>query len=204
MGAIKKQRPPPPFWGNGELLLFGLFLSLYSIGRIIVACAILVYLVSVLLKPKSFLLVHLHNRSLMLKMLRYEDSILMGEKGQQIYRSHKGTQTQHLKAEYAIARMTLRKFGFSDDKQSTLNYRRAITVYYRGPTDYDKEVMSSVVYLRANRLLYYTTPKIKKGQTAPDVKTMFHLDGKRFSLYSYLNGVCNRYKKVLVCAFSAS
>ncbi len=150
---------------------------------------------------KTFTKENVKDKDLVLKMLKKEDEYMLGDIGKGVYQSYKSSyETTDILAEFEIAGMILNEFGFIPSKESLNNYRSIINHYYIDPTNYDKDVMNSVVYLRENKLLYYTSPKIVINQKAPDIKTLYTLDNKQTTLYDQFENN----KKVLVCAFSAS
>lgn len=152
---------------------------------------------------KDFTQENVEDRDLILKMFKYEDSLLLGDIGQKIYKSYKGSQVTHMEAEKDIARLVLKHFGFSDKKSSLDVYRKNIgKTYYSDSKTYDEEIAYAVVYRRQNKLLYYTTPEIKINQIAPDISSLYTLDETKFSLHNYIDK--SKCEKLLVCAFSAS
>jgi len=129
---------------------------------------------SLTLKP--FTTEDLLNRELIIKMLRDEDEIILGEEGKKIYTNPTYFVTKSLFSEYVIHRMVLTKNGFDTSDQSVENYRKIFKTYYKSPTDYDEEVLKSVAYMRENRCVYYTSPIIKVGQTLPNCR-LYELNG---------------------------
>lgn len=143
----------------------------------------------------------LHNRDLVLTMLKAEDELFMSDLGQEHLRRHGGIYT--IESNKVMQREILKQHGFLTDDDSLSNYRSVIHVYYRSPTDYDKEVMNSVVYLRENHLLYYPTVKPQPGQDYIDVE-LLTLDGQSKVKLSELMKEDKGKNNLLVAAFSVS
>jgi hypothetical protein len=102
----------------------------------------------------------------------------------------------------AIQQMTLIKFGFNTTDNDLANYRTFFHHYYNSSTDYDKDVMKSVYYMRENRCLYYTTSQINTGDMIPNVP-IYELDGKtETNIYKIIDD--NKYDKCIIAAFSMS
>ena len=142
---------------------------------------------------------HLNDRNLIIKMLKWEDKTLLGEEGQCVYRNK---YNKHLQPHFAVQRQVLRHFGFDPCDESLKNYREIFRTYYNGPEDYDKEVLDSVVYMRENRCVYYTSPIIDNGDILPDCR-LFCLDGKtETSIHKILDE--GGYQSCVVGAFSTS
>ncbi len=147
-------------------------------------------------KLTSFSLEHLQDRNLILRMLKYEDDTYKGKYGQDVFKQNE----EILISQLIIQRHVLKYFNFNSDNISLENYRKICEYYYHGPTDYDEEIMNSVLYLRENRCLYYTTPSLHVNDTYPNCD-IYNLDGTtKTDLYKEMQG----YDKVLVAAFSMS
>lgn len=138
------------------------------------------------------------NRSLIIEMLKMEDQLYFTT-GQEMMKNKYYNPLLTLEPQLALQRQVLTNFGFSTDDVSLGNYRQIVKHYWKGPFNYDQEVLNSVVYLRCNKLLYYQQPEIKVGQTAQDV-SLLKLNGTHCHLSDYWN----RNKLVLVAAFSGS
>jgi hypothetical protein len=141
----------------------------------------------------------LMNRELVIRMLKYEDSLILGEEGKAIYADPSYEMTKSIFAELVFHRMTLTEFGYQTDDTSVAIYRSIPMTYWKSPTEYDAEVMNSVAYTRANRCLYYTAPEIKVGDTLPDCR-LYDLDGKETTIRESLGG----FDMAFVAAFSTS
>jgi hypothetical protein len=158
---------------------------------------------SVVIKLKPFKMTDVKNRDLILKMLKYEDSIITSEVGQSIYRNKVNEALFSIEPQLIIQRMTLKHFGFDTDDDSGSNYREIFRNYYKSPTNYDKEVLQSVTYMRANRCVYYTQPIIKVGDKIPNVE-LYDLDGKtKLDLHKDILKEGD-FNYAFMCAFSTS
>lgn len=104
------------------------------------------------------------DRDLVLRMLAAEDALLLSRKAADMYTASSYFPQRSFTVERAVQRMVLRQFGFATDPDSVSNYRAIFSRYYTSPSDYDREVMGSVVYMRENRLLYYAAPPVGMGQ----------------------------------------
>jgi hypothetical protein len=116
------------------------------------------------------------DRDLILKLLRYENEIILGEDGKKIYTDLTYKPRTSLFPEYTIHRKVLSNFGFDTSDESVENYRKIFSFYYQSPTEFDKEVLDSVVYMRENKCVYYTSPIINVGDVIPDT-SIYQLDG---------------------------
>jgi hypothetical protein len=151
---------------------------------------------------KPFTEQHILDRNLMLEMLKYEDKLYLGEIGQDIMRDIGRNNIFSLDGGKTIQRMTLNHFGFSSTPHDLANYRTIFHHYYKSPQDFDKEILQSVFYMRENRLLYYTTPILTIGMTAPDCNLLEVDSQSACTLYNVLNEEKDRTH--VVCAFSLS
>lgn len=150
---------------------------------------------------RPFTIEHIKNKKLIIEMLQYENGIYMGNMGKQIYSNKLYRPTISLDPEYAINRLVLLNFGFDTSEESVKNYRSIFSYYYNSPTDYDKEVLSSVTYMKNNKCVYYTKPIIEIGSIIPNCK-IYCLDGKtETNLYNELG---NDYNYAFIGAFSNS
>jgi hypothetical protein len=141
------------------------------------------------------------NRNLIIEMLKYEDKIIHGDLGQKIYNDNSYEHYTSHEAMYAIHRIVLSEFGFKTNDSDVSNYRKIFIKYYKSPSDYDKEVMDSVSYMRENKCLYYVGKDFKIGDFFEDVK-VFNLDGvTKVSLFDKIKADD---KYTLVGAFSTS
>lgn len=149
----------------------------------------------------------LHDRDLVIRMLTWESELMCSPEGQARYKLAGSGQFTSLDNEYAFNRMVLRNFGFATDDSSVANYRRIFRTYFRGPDEYDKEVIGSSHYMRNNRCVFYKAPKIRCGYTIPDVPLLTP-DSQNTTLYEAINRyqqvTGNEWSKLFICAFSNS
>lgn len=152
---------------------------------------------------KPFTEKDLHNRLLILQMLKYEDSLFFSE-AQELYTNPSFKNFTSVEVQKTIQRKTLTNFGFDTSDNSLNTYRTIVQVYWRGPHDYDKDVLNSVVYLRANKLLYYQYPTPEVGDQAIDVK-LYQSTPTTPSTHQVtkLSDHWNHHR-TLICAFSTS
>lgn len=147
---------------------------------------------------KPFTLETIKDRDLIIRMLRFENDVYKGEKGQTAFRE----MTPHtMEPIHYIHRETLLEHGFRTDDESVKNYREIFRNYYQGPEDFDKEVIDSVLYMKYNRCIYYTEPKIEVGDTLPNCR-LYELDGKTKT--SVHGAIIPENRFNLVCSFSQS
>ena len=117
------------------------------------------------------------NRDLILKMLKYEDEIIHGDIGKSLYDNESYEHYSSLETTYVIHRMTLNAFGFKTNDDDIQNYRKIFKFYYNSPTDYDKEVIESVTYMRENKCIYYTAKNYDIDDTFENIE-LYDLTGK--------------------------
>jgi hypothetical protein len=144
---------------------------------------------------------HVRDRDLVIRMLKFEDSIIHSDVGTQIFRNPLLNIAKSLDADYAIKRLVLVEFDFDTSDTSLQNYVRIFAMYYKSPLNYDVEVMASVTQFRENRLLYNTNPKPAVGAIIPNCK-MMSLNGGTLDLHSYLHSISAT--KYIIHAFSTS
>jgi hypothetical protein len=116
----------------------------------------------------EFTLDHLLDRNLVIQLLKREDELFQSQDGQNIYKSMPDALSSS-EPQLVIQRKVLIEFGFISSKYSIQNYHRILEHYYKGPTDYDKDVMNAVAHFRENKILYYQKPLLVKGDDIPDV-----------------------------------
>jgi len=152
---------------------------------------------------KPFTESDLLNRTLVIEMLKYEDQLINDEQfGQEIYKNEFNGKGTSLDPQFIIQRSVLDNFGFDTTDESLLRYREIFRTYYKSATDYDKEVLDSVTYMRENRCVYYTSPVIKVGDKIPDVN-LYKLDGK--TVMGLHKDILNKEsEKTLIMSFSTS
>jgi hypothetical protein len=130
---------------------------------------------------------HIKNRDLIISMLKYEDSIILGKVADKIFKSGVFELFNNLETTFIFHRLTLNKFNFNSDDNSISNYRQIFKYYFKSPTDYDKEVINSVSYMRENRCIFFTEDKLNKDDIIPDVE-LFHLNGHtKVKLHEMIN-----------------
>lgn len=123
-----------------------------------------------------FTLNEVKNRDLIIRMLEYEDSLIHGEVGQQIYGNPIYKPRVSLFPEYSIHRLVLSKFGFTTSERDVANYRSIFSHYFRSHDDYDAQVLSSVTYMRENKCVYYKQPQINVGDQLPNCR-LYEING---------------------------
>jgi hypothetical protein len=104
-----------------------------------------------------------------------------------------------------IQRHVLTVFGFSTTDIDVQNYRNIFRTYYKSATDYDKDVLSSVLYMRENKCVYYTAPIINVGDNIQeDLKiSLFYPNGTdQCRIFDLINQ--EKYNYTFLCAFSQS
>lgn len=134
----------------------------------------------------SFTEKHIKNKELIINMLKYEDSLILGDTGKKIFDSNV-FEKYNLETVYIFHRLTLNYFNFESDDDSVENYRKIFSYYYKNPKEYDKDVINSVAYMRENRCVFFTSEKLNVGDTYPDCQ-LFEIDGKtKVSIYDKIN-----------------
>lgn len=138
-------------------------------------------------KLKPFLQEHIQDKSLILEMLKYENSLILGETGKEIFNNESYILFSDLETTYIFHRLTLNHFMFNSNDSDVENYRKIFGYYYKSPTDYDGDIMSSVVYMRENRCIYYKEPRLEKEDYIPNIE-LYKLDGEtKTNLYDQIN-----------------
>jgi len=133
-------------------------------------------------------------------MLNFEDKLYFSNEGQQIILDNNNLVS--LEGSKIIQRITLNNFGFESKDYDLDIYRKIFSYYYKSSIDYDKEILNSVYYMRENRCLYYTSPKINVGDIIPDI-TIFDLDGiNKVNLHTIIKS--GDYDKSIIAGFSMS
>lgn len=172
------------------------------------------------LPEQEFTETELSNRDLVIRMLKWESEYMCSPEGQQRYRTIGSGQFTSLDNEYAFNRRVLREFGFTTTDHSVANYRRIFRTYYRSATDYDSEVLDASHYMRNNRCVFYTSPKIHPGDQIPNVPLLTSgPEQKQISLYDAIqdyklpittphdpnaNSSSKEWSRLFICAFSNS
>ena len=150
---------------------------------------------------RPFTVAQVADRPLVLKMLRYEDALMLGPEGAAIYGDPTIPHLSSLETFYILHRATLAAHGFSTTDADVENYRKIFSHYYRSPHDYDAEIIGAVAYMRENKCVFYKSPPITIGDKAPDVPLQT-IAGIHTSLYKVLAE--NHHEHVFVGAFSNS
>ena len=115
---------------------------------------------------------HIKDKELVMKMLKYEDSIIFSEKGKEIYSDDSFNHFTTLNAEYTIHRIVLNHFNFINNDEDVSNYRKIFKNYYKSPTEYDVDVINCVAYMRENKCVFYTEKDYIIGDTFEDVSIL--------------------------------
>jgi hypothetical protein len=149
----------------------------------------------------SFNETHIMNKELILKMLKYEDELFLGNNGQQFLADY-GENTTSLEGSKSIQRMTLNNFGFGSTEEDLKKYRTIFHHYYKNSLDYDSDILNSVYYMRENKCLYYKTKPIELGIQIPNTN-VYGLDGTtQYDLHQLIRS--KNYSKTILAAFSLS
>jgi len=144
---------------------------------------------------------HVLDRTLILAMLKFEDTIIHSEQGRSIYQNFGDAATTTLRAEKTIHRIVLEQFGFDTSDSSVKAYRTIFAHYYKSPMEFDEEVMDAVTYFRSNRCVFYTSPEIEEGDVIPNC-SILQLDGKtETNVYEQLG---DDFQYAFVAGFSTS
>jgi hypothetical protein len=116
---------------------------------------------------------HIANKQLVIQLLQYEDSIIHSQYGQDMYKNKCNFPGTSLNIEKARQRIVLNHFAYNTSDESLENYRSIFKHYYHSSTDYDKDVLQSVTYMRENKCVYYTGTQLKIGDTATECKDIY-------------------------------
>lgn len=120
---------------------------------------------------------HIKDRNLIIKMLKYEDNIIHSDLGKSIYENDTYELFSSLETMYIIHRITLNNFNFKTSDTDVQNYRKIFSYYYKSPTNYDKEVLDSVTYMRENKCVYYVQQDFNVGDRFENVDVI-EINGK--------------------------
>ena len=152
-------------------------------------------------EEKDFTKDDILDRNLVLRMLEYEDSIIHSSLGDEIYKNPSNNAGTSLEVFYIIHRMTLAKFGFNTNDTNVNQYRNIFKTYYNSPTNYDKEVIGKVTYMRENKCIFYSEKVLNVGDKLPDC-ILYESNGVTLSsIYSKLG---DTFKYGFVAGFSLS
>lgn len=122
------------------------------------------------------------DRELILRMLTFEDHIIHGPIGKLIYEDDSYEHFTSLNAMYAIHRIVLNEFNFSNTELDVTNYRKIFSHYYRSPEDFDKEIIDSVTYMRENKCIFYNGKDFNNGDHFEDVE-LYDINEQKVSLF---------------------
>jgi hypothetical protein len=142
-----------------------------------------------------------NNKLLIIEMLKYEEQLTKSEFGQSLYKNPLNMPLVSLHVEKTLNRLTLSQFDFDTSDENVEMYRTIFRTYFKSPTDYDKDVINSVHYMRENKCVYYNLPIINIGDVIPDCKLYNYTPIKESSLYNILN---NKSDYAIFGAFSLS
>lgn len=148
---------------------------------------------------------HVKDKKLVIRMLKFEDEYALSIKGQNHYKMKLNSPMESLMVIYSFHKHTLDHFDFDTSDQSVQNYRSIFKEYYKSPTDYDAEVLSSVHYMRANKCIYYKSPKLNIGEKMINCN-LLTLGGKNIKLFDILSeqNFSNPYTSAIIASFSNS
>lgn len=147
---------------------------------------------------------HVKDRDLIIKMLKYEDSLIHNDVGM-MYKTPSYLPSQSLNVEWAVQRLVLTHFGFSNSDDDVLNYRKIFRKYYKNPLEFDREVLDSVSYMKHNKCVYYTQPVIKTGDVVRDQLHTCHVLAPHCCRVNLLNTVDQSpFHLHFIAAFSTS
>lgn len=153
------------------------------------------------LSTKPFTHTDVLNRDLVIQMLKYEEQLTKSDDGQSLYRNTLNRPLVSLTIEKTLNRLTLAQFGFNTSDDSVETYRTIFRTYYRSPTNYDKEVLNSVHYMRENKCVYYKEPPLQIGDIIPNC-SLYNIDGiTETTLYDIIDKSA---KYTMIAAFSLS
>jgi hypothetical protein len=112
---------------------------------------------------------HINNKELVKTMLTYEDTIIHGDIGKEIYADDSYEHFSTLEAMYTIHRIVLNFFNFKNTDDDILNYRKIFSRYYKSPNDYDEDVINCVTYMRENKCVFYKGKDYNIGDTFENI-----------------------------------
>ena len=149
----------------------------------------------------SFEEIHIADKDLILRMLRYEDALFLSKAGQTFLHEY-GMNITSLEGCKSIQRMTLNNFGFQSMESDLKRYRTIFHHYYKSSADYDSDILNAVFYMRENKCLYYKTAPIELGVQMPNTN-VYGLDGMTsYDLHQWIRS--KNYSNTFVAAFSLS
>jgi len=155
-----------------------------------------------LIDTKPFTNDDVQNKELVIKMLNYEEAITRGDIGKSLYSNTSNLPLVSLNVEHTLNRLTLTHFGFDTSDVSVATYRTIFKTYYQSPSEYDKDVLNAVHYMRENKCVYYTAPILEIGEMIPNCD-LYHVDGiTKTTLYDAVKKSDTDY--TVIAAFSLS
>ena len=134
---------------------------------------------------------HVKDRNLIIKMLKYENNIILSQTPDTLQTNFDFIIDTH--------KRVLANFGFNINNYCIQNYRKIFSNYYRSPTNYDREVLDSVVYTRENKCVYYTRPILNINDKIPNI-SLYDLDKSILQIYDLFD----KFKYGIIVAFSTS
>ena len=150
---------------------------------------------------KKFTLDDVKNKQLVIKMLSSEHEYGTSDVVKNMYENKIVYPIHDLTITYAVHRHILNKFGFDTSDESVQNYRKIFKHYYNSPYDYDKDVISSVYYMKYNKCIFYKEPVINVGDSIINCN-LLDINGNKTSLFSILDK--NTFTNAFIGAFSNS
>lgn len=144
---------------------------------------------------------NIKDKKLVLKMLVYENEYGKSTTVKNMYRDELLYYNRDLTITYAIHRHVLDKFDFDTSYESVKNYRSIFLNYYNSPSDYDKDVINSVYYIKYNKCVFYDKPLLNIGENMVDCK-LLDINGNHTTLFSILEN--SSFEHAFIGAFSNS
>ena len=139
----------------------------------------------------------LTDRSLVLTLLKYEDTLIHSKTGQDVYKNPYNLSLTSLEPQKIIQRMVLAHFGFTTTETDVNMYRE---IYHTYP--HDMEIRSSVTYLRENICLTYTSKALQIGAPIPSYTHFYTTKGTPST--NSLQTLVTQAPLTMICAFSSS
>lgn len=141
---------------------------------------------------------HVLNKKLIIQMLQYEDSYGRNQ-GQQI---HEIYDEHTLNPSDAITRHVLLHFNFDSCDGNVNMYKTIFRTYFHSAKDYDEEVINSVYYMKNNKCVYYTEPKMNIGDVIKNC-SLLTLECNNITLFKSIDNI-KPFNHLFLCAFSMS
>ena len=151
---------------------------------------------------KKFEQKDVNNKSLVILMLKYEEQLTKSEFGQSLYKNILNRPLVSLNVEKTLNRLTLSHFDFDTSDENVEMYRNIFRTYFKSPTDYDKDVINSVHYMRENKHVFYNNKEIKVGDIIPNCDLFDYNSMNKSSLYDILGE--RKSNHTIMAAFSLS